>query len=102
MPILAILFTNQEGRPTKHKGVISWEARGLVPKTQGDGFASELGEIMEVTMWLCVPLLRYTSRKHGKKEPHSFSHCGSFDHCFAVCCTNCQIRLHLKKSLTAN
>jgi hypothetical protein len=21
-----------------------------------------------------------TSRKHGKKEPQSFSHCGSFDH----------------------
>jgi hypothetical protein len=25
---------------------------------------------------------RNTSRKHGKKEPRSFSHCGSFDHCF--------------------
>jgi hypothetical protein len=24
---------------------------------------------------LCI-----TSRKHGKKEPQSFSHCGSFDH----------------------
>ena len=24
-----------------------------------------------------------TSRKHGKKKPQSFSHCGSFDHCFA-------------------
>ena len=23
-----------------------------------------------------------TSRKHGKKEPQSFSHCGSFDHYF--------------------
>jgi len=22
----------------------------------------------------------HTSRKHGKKEPQSFSHCGSFDH----------------------
>ena len=22
----------------------------------------------------------YTSRKHGKNEPHSFVHCGSFDH----------------------
>jgi hypothetical protein len=21
-----------------------------------------------------------TGRKHGKKEPHSFSYCGSFDH----------------------
>ena len=21
-----------------------------------------------------------TSRKHGEKEPQSFSHCGSFDH----------------------
>ena len=24
---------------------------------QGDGFASELGGIMEVAMWLCIPLL---------------------------------------------
>ena len=24
---------------------------------QGDGFASELGGIMEVAMWLCAPLL---------------------------------------------
>ena len=22
----------------------------------------------------------HTSRKHGEKEPQSFSHCGSFDH----------------------
>jgi len=28
---------------------------------------------------LCTPL-NYTSRKHGKKEPQSFVHCGSFDH----------------------
>jgi hypothetical protein len=27
---------------------------------------------------------RFTSRKHGKKEPRSFSHCGSFDHYFAT------------------
>ena len=28
----------------------------------------------------CVANLVYTSRKHGKKEPQSFSHCGSFNH----------------------
>ena len=39
------------------KGVMSWDARGLVPKMQGDGFATEPGGIMEVAMWLCVPLL---------------------------------------------
>ena len=41
MPILAILFTRQGGRPTK------------VPGMQGDGFASETGGIMEVAVWLC-------------------------------------------------
>ena len=35
MPILAILFTRQGGRPTKHKRVISWDAMGLVPGIQG-------------------------------------------------------------------
>jgi hypothetical protein len=25
-------------------------------------------------------MLDFTSRKHVKKEPQSFSHCGSFDH----------------------
>ena len=29
-----------------------------------------------------LPLGADTSRKHGKKEPQSFSHCGSFDHNF--------------------
>ena len=29
-----------------------------------------------------TPNAHNTSRKHGKKEPQSFSHCGSFDHCF--------------------
>jgi hypothetical protein len=24
--------------------------------------------------------ITFTSRKHGKKEPHSFVHCGSLDH----------------------
>ena len=43
--------------PTKHKVVISLDAKGLVPGMQGDGFASEPGGIMEVAMWLCVPLL---------------------------------------------
>jgi hypothetical protein len=27
-----------------------------------------------------LTLLGYTSRKHGKKEPQSFVHCGSFNH----------------------
>ena len=30
---------------------------GSVPGMQGDGFASEPGGIMEVAMWLCLPLL---------------------------------------------
>ena len=47
----------QGGRPTKHKGVISQDARGLDPGMQGDGFASERSGIMEVAMWLCVALL---------------------------------------------
>ena len=64
MPILAILYTTHPGggtlwpfytqshggRPTKHK-------RGLVPRMQGDGFASERSGIMEVAMWLCASLL---------------------------------------------
>jgi hypothetical protein len=59
MPILAILFTitPRRGKPTKHKKVISWDARGLVPGMQGDGFASEPGGIMEVAVWLCASLL---------------------------------------------
>ena len=42
MPILAIPFTMPK-----------WSFPGM----QGDGFASELGGIMEVAVWLCVPLL---------------------------------------------
>ena len=65
MPILAILFTRQGGRPTKHKRVISRDARGLVPRIQGVRstgckvmiFASEPGGIMEVAARLCLPLL---------------------------------------------
>jgi hypothetical protein len=34
------------------------DARGLVTGMQGDGFASEPDEIMEVAMWLCLPFLR--------------------------------------------
>jgi hypothetical protein len=64
MPILAtILYTIKgggyshtiihkamiKGRPTKHK-------RGLVPRMQHDGFASELDGKMEVTMWLWAPV----------------------------------------------
>ena len=44
-------------RPSKHKRVISRNARGSVPVMQGDGFASELGGIMEVAVWLCLSLL---------------------------------------------
>ena len=55
MPILAILFTKP--RSIKHKGVIPQDAKGLVPGMQGDGFASKLGGIMKVAMWLCVRLL---------------------------------------------
>ena len=58
MPTLAILLTNQGGRPTKHKRVIFRDARGSVPRMQGDGFASEMGGIMEVAVWFCLPLLR--------------------------------------------
>ena len=30
--------------------------------------------------YICCVTCSYTSRKYGKKEPQSFSHCGSFDH----------------------
>ena len=36
---------------------IPQDARGLVPRMQGDGFASKPGGIMEVAVWLCVALL---------------------------------------------
>ena len=39
------------------KGVSSCDARVYVPMIQGDGFASKLGRIVEVIMWLCTPLL---------------------------------------------
>jgi hypothetical protein len=32
-------------------------AKGLVTGMQGDGFASKLGGIMELAVWLCLPLL---------------------------------------------
>jgi hypothetical protein len=41
---------SQRGRFTKHIGVISHDSRGLVRAMQGDGFASELGGIMEVAL----------------------------------------------------
>ena len=41
--------THKGNRPTNQEG-------GSVPKLQDDGFARELGGIMEVTMWLCAPL----------------------------------------------
>ena len=47
----------KEVGPQKHKGVISSDARVSVLGRQGDDFASEPGGIMEVAMWLCVPLL---------------------------------------------
>ena len=40
-----------------HKRVISLDARGSILGTQGDGFTSELGGIMEVALFLCLPLL---------------------------------------------
>ena len=63
MPILAILCTARGGcSHYSHKvmeiGPQSTKEVGtLVPKMQGDHFASELGGIMEVAMWLCTPLL---------------------------------------------
>jgi hypothetical protein len=65
MPILAILFTTSKEvglQSTKAsfsgcKGFGYWDAKGSIPRMQGDGFASELGGIMEVAVWLCLPLL---------------------------------------------
>jgi hypothetical protein len=36
----------------------------------------------ELHLHILITILRsiFTSRKHGKKEPRSFVHCGSFDH----------------------
>ena len=57
MPFLAIQFT----KPRKYVHKAQWGhfpgCKGLVPKMQGDDFASEPGGIMEVAMWLCIPLL---------------------------------------------
>jgi hypothetical protein len=36
-----------------------------------------MGELVEDAL---ISTSHGTSRKHGKKEPQSFSHCGSFDH----------------------
>ena len=49
MPILAILFITSR--------IISQMQGGLVTGMQGDDFASEPGGIMEVAVWLCLPLL---------------------------------------------
>jgi hypothetical protein len=41
----------------------------------------QLPGVRESLRWHIVyynPII-YTSRKHGRNEPHSFSHCGSFD-----------------------
>ena len=68
MPILAILYTEgnssshyvhkaKEISPQSTKEIGSRDARGSVPMMHGDGFTSEPGGIMEVTMWLCAPLL---------------------------------------------
>ena len=57
MPIIAILFTRQGGNPTKHKKVFSRDAKGSVARIQGDSFASDPNGIMEVAVWLCIPLL---------------------------------------------
>ena len=39
------------------KWISPQDARGSIPRLQGDGFATELGGIMELAMWLCAPLL---------------------------------------------
>ena len=39
------------------KGFRYRDAGGSVPKMQGDGFASEPDGIIEVAVWLCLPLL---------------------------------------------
>ena len=45
VPILTILFTKSRRQAYKSQ-------RGLVPRMQGDDFATELGGIMEVAMWI--------------------------------------------------
>ena len=64
MPILATLYIAR-GRGYSHSihkvtEVGPQAQRGLVPKTQGDGFASELGVIIEVAMWLCTPVTSWS------------------------------------------
>jgi hypothetical protein len=54
---------------------------------------------LDLDRWLCT-IGSYTSRKHGKKEPHSFYYCGSFDHYFCTCSTNCKLRIQLAFPLT--
>ena len=58
MPFLAILFAKaKEVSPQSPKGSFPRVQGGLVPKMPGDGFASELGGIVEVVVWLCISLL---------------------------------------------
>ena len=47
----------QKGHYLICKEVSSQDARRSIPGMQGDGFASQPSGIMEVAMWLCVPLL---------------------------------------------
>ena len=47
----------KEVGPQSTKGSFPRMQRGSVPGMQGDGFASEPGGIMEVAVWLCIPLL---------------------------------------------
>ena len=59
MPTLATLYTARGGYShSNHNHKVTevgpQSIKGLVPMMQGDGFASELGGIMEVTMWLCT------------------------------------------------
>ena len=51
------IHNTKEVGPQSTQGSFPWDARGLVPGMQGDGFASEPGGIMEVAVWLCIPLL---------------------------------------------
>ena len=48
-------YSSHSIRNTKEIGPQS--TIGLVPGMQGDGFASEPGGIVEVAVWLCIPLL---------------------------------------------
>ena len=59
MHILAILYRGGGYSHSIHKAkeVGPQSTKGVGNRDASDGFASELGGIMEVAMWLCAPLL---------------------------------------------